>query len=284
MHKIAESRAQFGGSWTIEKLEILESYLDAYTTVLKNKPFKLLYIDAFAGSGKLELRGRDNQDAITFLSGSAERALDIDNRPFDKLIFVDKDTDLCQQLSLLRARYPTRDIRVENRETNRFLRGYEGDWKNWRGILFLDPFATEVEWSTIEAIAGWEALDTWILFPVSAIARMLPRSRTPDDISEKWVNRLNRIFGDESWRQLYQPSQQIALFGGSRHERTPGVDGIVFTYKQKLTKLFGERFLTESRTLKTSTNSPLFEFMFCVGNPRGIKPAKRIAKHIVERL
>ena len=158
MLRIAEPKTQFGGSWTIEKLEILERYLDAYTTVLKNTPFKLLYIDAFAGSGKLELRGRDNQDAITFLSGSAERALDIDSRPFDKLIFVDKDTDLCQQLELLRGRYPTRDIRVENRETNHFLREYEGDWKNWRGILFLDPFATEVEWSTIETIAGWDRL------------------------------------------------------------------------------------------------------------------------------
>ena len=45
----------FGGSWTIEKLDILESYLDAYTTVLKNQPFKLMYIDAFAGTGRIEL-------------------------------------------------------------------------------------------------------------------------------------------------------------------------------------------------------------------------------------
>ena len=37
----------FGGPWTQEKLKILERYLDAYTTALKNQPFKLVYIDAF---------------------------------------------------------------------------------------------------------------------------------------------------------------------------------------------------------------------------------------------
>ena len=41
-----------GGKWTIDKLDILERYLDAYTTALKNQPFKLMYIDAFAGTGE----------------------------------------------------------------------------------------------------------------------------------------------------------------------------------------------------------------------------------------
>ena len=43
--------ATFGGQWTEEKLDILEGYLDAYTTVLKNQPFSLVYLDAFAGEG-----------------------------------------------------------------------------------------------------------------------------------------------------------------------------------------------------------------------------------------
>ena len=31
-----------------------------------------------------------------------------------------------------------------------------------------------------------------------------------------------------------------------------------------------------------SKNSPLFEFMFCVGHPAGIGPATRIAQHILK--
>jgi len=42
---------KFGGDWTQEKLARIRSYLGAYTTVLKKQPFKLIYIDAFAGTG-----------------------------------------------------------------------------------------------------------------------------------------------------------------------------------------------------------------------------------------
>ena len=58
LDQVAEPRTRYGGSWTIEKLEILERYLDAYTRALKNKSFNLMYIDAFAGTGYLEMRQR----------------------------------------------------------------------------------------------------------------------------------------------------------------------------------------------------------------------------------
>ena len=67
-------------------------------------------------------------------------------------------------------------------------------------------------------------------------------------------------------------------------ERTEGVAGLLSIYKRNLRTLFKERFLDKSRTLKNSRNSPLFEFIFCVGSPTGIGPAKRIAKHILEEM
>ena len=286
MTALEQNRAtQFGGAWTLEKLDILGKYLDAYTTVLKNQPFKLMYIDAFAGSGRIALPGGEADDEIYgFVSGSAERAVKIDGQPFDKLIFVEKEPDRCAELKNLRAAYSGRDIRIEQSEANAFLNKLNEDWRRWRGVLFLDPFATEVEWSTIEKIAGFHALDTWILFPVSAIARILPTSMLPDDISDGWSIRLTRVFGDQSWRELYRENPQRSLFGGVEHERDSGVDGLLAIYKSKLTSLFGDRFLRQSRTLKNSKNSPLFELLFCVGNPKGIRPAKNIAKHILEHL
>ena len=164
------------------------------------------------------------------------------------------------------------------------MQNLQKDWRCYRGVLFLDPFATEVEWVTIEKIASFEALDTWILFPTSAIARMLPRKREPDNISLKWVNRLNRIYGDESWRDLYSINPQRSLFGDEEQQRPEGIDGLIRIYKNKLTQLLGNRFLNKSRTLKNSRNSALFEFLFCVGNPNGIGPAIRIAEHILKDL
>ena len=285
MNQVAEPGASYGGPWTIEKLNILETYLDAYTTALKNTPFKLMYIDAFAGTGQLKLSSEEDLvDVRGFVSGSAERAIKIDNKPFDKLIFVEKELDRCAELETLRATYSKRNIEIVHSEANEFLSKLHEDWNSWRGVLFLDPFATQVEWATIEKIAGFNALDTWILFPTGAIARMLPTSQQPDEISPEWAKRLTRIFGDESWRNLYQEDPQGNLFGGVEYQREPGVDGLIDIYKEKLRTLFGKRFLEKSRTLRNSKNSPLFEFMFCVGNPNGIGPAKRIAKHILEHI
>lgn len=281
-NRAAEHRTNWGGPWTVQKLDILERYLDAYTTALKTQPFKLMYIDAFAGTGSVELSG-DN-DVGNFVSGSAARAIKVRDKPFDRLIFVEKNPDRCAQLENLRAAHPNRDIRIQNSEANDFLCKLQKDWRHWRGVLFLDPFAAQVAWSAIETIAGFNALDTWILFPTQAVARMLPTSKKPDDIAAGWADRLTTVFGGESWRNLYRERAQGHLFEASGHERNPGVTGLLGIYKEKLTGLFGGRFLQQSRTLKNSRNSALFDFFFCVGHPKGIGPAQSIAKHILDKM
>ena len=119
---------------------------------------------------------------------------------------------------------------------------------------------------------------------MSAVVRMLPAARQPDDISPQWASRLTRVFGDESWRGVYREDPQASLFGEPRSIRERGVDGLLSIYKENLGMVFGDRFLRTSRRLVTSTGSPLFEFLFCVGNRRGIELAKGIAKHILEKM
>ena len=230
----------FGGSWTQEKLGILEHYLDAYTTALKNRSFKMVYIDAFAGTGYVEIPPQDNKDMQEFIQGSASIALDIRDKPFDRLIFVERDKARYRELKRLEEQSPQREIRIINSDANQYLMRLQEDWDQWRGVLFLDPFATEVAWSTIERIAGFKALDTWILFPVSAITRMLPRSRLPDEIDPRWATRLTTVFGDDSWRELYQERQQQSLFGEPGVERDPGSHGLLPIYQKQLRKLFGQ--------------------------------------------
>ena len=274
---------QFGGPWTIAKLDTLEKYLNAYTTALKNQPFKLMYIDAFAGTGEINLRQEDSE-ARAFIEGSARRAIKIENKPFDRLIFVENDYERYGKLLQLQRENPLRDIQVKNCDANSFLLNMRGDWAKWRGVLFLDPFATEVEWRTIEKIAEFNALDTWLLFPISAITRILPTSKKPEDVSRKWADKLNRIFGDDRWRDLYRASHQRSLFGGEQHERDRGYSGIQKIYRDNLKSLFEQRFMEKSKLFVNSKNAHLFEFMFCVGNssPKAIQTAKKIASHIID--
>ena len=277
---------EFGGNWTIEKLNILEFYLDAYTTALKNQPFRLVYIDAFAGSGKITVSDGSNDrfDLDQFVSGSVERALGIQEKKFDQLIFIDKNPKQCRRLEELRDQNPDRKIIVVNSDANEFLSHFSYDWTAWRGVLFLDPFGTDVQWATIKKVASFNALDTWILFPTSAILRMLPTNRNPEDIPKAWAMCLTKVFGNSNWKRLYQQSRQTDLFKDETFVRESGKDSLLEFYKQQLTELFGDRFLKDSRTLKTSSNSPLFEFLFCAGSQRGASVAKRIAKHIITKM
>ncbi|MDE0406401.1 MAG: three-Cys-motif partner protein TcmP [Alphaproteobacteria bacterium] len=274
----------FGGPWTEEKLGILERYLDFYTTALKKQAFKLLYIDAFAGSGEIQITGEDAEEAQNFIIGSTHRAINITDKPFGKLIFVEKNKERYMELLSVRNEFPNRDIEVENADANSFLRDFTLDWKQWRGVLFLDPFATEISWSTIKKIADFNALDMWILFPTQAISRILPREQRPEDIEPRWMDRLDRIYGNDSWKALYRQNPQGDSFGHSGHQRDRGVEGLTSIYRSNLESLFGNRFLQKTRKLRNSKNAVLFEFLFCVGNERGKDLASRVANYILDDL
>lgn len=286
---------KFGGDWTKKKLVVLEEYLNAYTTALKDKPykersFKLIYIDAFAGSGRVETSRSDedsSSEITSFLEGSVARAIRVKDKPFDELIFVEQNRRHYNVLKQrLESNHPDRDIKLYNGDANDFLLGLERDWNSCRGVLFLDPFATEVKFTTIEKVASFKALDTWILVPVGAILRMLPRNREPDAISRGLADRLNLVYGDKSWRDLYRPSPQGELFGPRSSVRDPGIEGLLKIYKKKLEEEFGNRFLNESLALKNSNNAVLYELMFCCGSPspKAIRVSKRIAKHLIQAM
>ncbi len=58
--------SHFGGEWTIQKLHIIEEYLKAYSTVLKNLKVKKIYVDGLP----IELKNYslENEYGITLIS------------------------------------------------------------------------------------------------------------------------------------------------------------------------------------------------------------------------
>lgn len=273
----------FGGDWTEKKLEVVERYLDAYTTALKDQIFQLIYIDAFAGAGDISI-GLDGGDGRKLLRGSVSRALGVEDKPFDRLVLVEQDPMCFQELVALRKEHQNRDILLKKDDANAVLQGLPPRWSGWRGVLFLDPCGTQVDWRTLEAVRATEALDTWILFPVGAIRRLLPRWKMPDQVSDAWADRLDRIYGGDDWRAVYEVSEARSLFGEERSRSSSGIDKLLDIYRTRLGSLFGDRFLTKSATLCNYQGSPLFELLFVAGNPRGAPVAKRIAEHLLREI
>lgn len=273
----------FGGQWTHEKLEILRRYLDAYTTALKKWNFRLIYVDAFAGEGYWQPEsGYDTEDYDQFrevIQGSAAIALEIQDKPFDQLIFVEKDAGRVDSLEQLTADYPRRDVQVLQSDANVELPKFCSEMGRFdRAVVFLDPFKTEVSWSTVKAVAATRKIDCWILFPVMAISRMMPTESKPTGVL---AIQLDRIFGGRTWEQAYQPSIQQSLFQDEvRQERRGGSERIADIYRSQLESVFHSVAPTR-RILRNSRNAPLFELFFAVSNPGAASVATPIADHIL---
>jgi three-Cys-motif partner protein len=287
---------RFGGDWTDTKLGILRRYLEAYSTALKNRPFKTAYIDAFAGSGYRTLKQTEEDGSLLFpdlaeeatqqfLEGSARMALKV--KPgFDRYIFIERDAERCDQLKSLRNEFPdlAKAIQIKQGDANKVIQDLCGKkWESRRAVLFLDPYGMQVDWLTIEKIASTKAIDLWILFPLGiGVNRLLPRS---GDVPEGWRRRLDLFLGRDDWYQtFYKEETMMNLFG--EEEKTivkAKVDEIGNYFIERLKSVF-PGVSPKPKILMNSTKCPLYLFCFAVGNPnpqaRAI--ALRIANHILK--
>lgn len=279
---------KFGGDWTAKKLNIFTSYLDAYLIALQNQKFKKIYIDAFAGTGEIE-----TSDGEAYLAGSAKRALSAERR-FDHYYFIESDESKASELEHM--------IDTEFPHLKRFTTVYRGDaneklskiindidWRFSRGLLFLDPYATQVDWATLERVAGTKSIDVWYLFPFSALNRMLPKNGKYGS----WENTIDRLLGDNSWRtEFYKKDPQVSLFdlglvdGGEEEDRLVK-DASPEHIKEYLISRLKTIFPCVSNNLrifKNSKNSPMFLFCFAISNESvaAQRLALRIADHILK--
>ena len=272
---------RFGGEWTKEKLEILRGYLDAYTTALKNTNFRLTYVDAFAGSGAYGFSSGDYEEFGELHEGSTQIALSIQDRAFDRLVFIENDRNAVRSLSALQNEYSRRRINILQGDANQQIPKFCNDmvWDD-RAVVFLDPYATEVSWSTVQTIAATKKIDCWILFPLMAITRMMPRGQMPN---EQTARRLDRVFGGRAyWMGIYHRPPQLFQEPDLQVTKREPVEQIAHAYKERLQGAF-HRVAPTSRTLKNSRNTPLFELFFAAGNPRGAPIAIDIADHLLRR-
>ena len=279
----------FGGDWTRHKLRVLRGYLDTFTTALKNQPFNLVYIDAFAGEGIWV-----SEDGERF-DGSPLIALDVMDSPFHQLWFNDSNVDAVAALkSRVERRYTNRSgIYFSNEEAEVFIENVTKTTSRTRnrarGVLFVDPFNTAGwSWRAMEAVASTRVLDALILFPAGATWRQMPKLRDADT-PHPFERNLTRYFGDQSWKYAYDANKVSELI--QRHGLDDGAQDtlqglgiearseheyIAYIYKEKLESVFGAVYMQPVRL--DVTRQPYFELIFAVSNPS--QTAQRLAMRV----
>ena len=265
----------YGGDATLEKLDAVERYADGFTRALKNFGFTLHYVDAFAGSGTVRVKAGAGVEQQ--VPGSAIRALEIDDRPFDRLLFVERDS---ANAGALREEIARRDAQARAEVVEEEANGRLSDFASWlgapaqwqhRAFVFLDPFATDVNWGTVEALAKSKRCDVLMLIPLMAVRRLVKRDGLPRPDHQ---TALTRIYGNDSWRDLYTRS-------GSGSYSAPGFRAIVQLYVQRLETVF-VRVVDPKRTLGASSERSMFTLLFAASNERGATVAVPIAKGVFD--
>lgn len=276
---------QFGGNWTKQKLAALNAYLNFYTTALKRQNFKLMYIDGFAGTGRVTIDHDKDSETEAFFDGSARNALGIDHR-FDRYVFIDRSARHVSALNDLKKEFADVDIEIFQADANdeicRIAR--ETDWSKWRAVVFLDPYGTQVAWNTLEQLAQTRCVDVWLLVPFGmAYTRMLPNSA---DVPISWATRLDAVFGTDAWKDAAYEEVNVTkdMFLGTDTElRRRKLEDIERWFQNRLTSIYPK--VSEPIYLKNANGSWLYSLFFAVANPnpkaQGL--AMKGANHIIKK-
>ncbi|MBR5665999.1 MAG: three-Cys-motif partner protein TcmP, partial [Bacteroidales bacterium] len=228
--KVSEPKYSWGGSWTEQKLDAFEKYVDAYLTIMNlNRDkygWKLIYFDGFAGSGSREEKKAkpDNNtielyeelnvslEELTPYKGAAERVLNIVQEGFDYYYFIDKDAESSKILEKKLKPLQKRGQLVfrhsdANTQVSELAAAMHNNSK-LKALVLLDPFGMQMKWNSIEKLKD-TGTDLWILIPTGVIVnRLLDRK-----CKLTHIGKLTTFFGkDELYLRNY--------FYSTRHETT----------------------------------------------------------------
>lgn len=258
-----KSGSHFGGEWTRQKLHIIDQYLKSYSIVLKKQRVKKIYVDGFAGSGKTELKKSGNEGDINIVDGSALLSLKYN---FDEYYFLELDQERIKALkSNIAETHPEKISKVHfiSGDSNKTLLDVVSRITKYdRCLMFLDPYALELKWDTLEAISRCGVVDLWYLFPLSLI-RLIEKER---DITEANKQKVSSILGTDEWyNELFEESMQMNFFGESHFER---IDyNLVLDYIKKRFSAIFPYVSPYSKVLKNEEkNSPMFMLCFMMTN------------------
>lgn len=271
----------FGGKWTLDKVEVFIKYLKAYMQIMKKYPdWPLIYFDGFAGSGEIQTKNDD----IDLMEGVALQVLSLEEpRRFDVFYFVEKDLEKAKKLkSTIDSKFPHIEEKYVSwgdcNEKLKALADYLKKPKNKknRGIVFIDPYGMQVEWKSIQALKGLN-LDLWILVPTgAAVNRKLEKKGFTKKVLFKSLGDFFGLPPKDIRDRFYQPSTQGNLFGVKEYQKIEqAVDEAAQLYKERLETVFDH--VSNPLEMKNSKNAVIFHF-FMASNAR---VAMKIANDIV---
>jgi three-Cys-motif partner protein len=251
------------GAWSVLKLDIIEKYGAAYTKAFNKRGsnLKKYYIDGFSGAGVHVVKRTREQ-----IEGSPARALKIEP-PFDGFYFIDMNKDKTDHLeTLCKGRT---DVEIHTGDTNPYLKKLLPTIKYSqykRALCLLDPYGLHLDWDVMRLAGQSETVDMFLNFPIMDMNRNAIW-REPEKASSADIARMNRFWGDESWRHVaYVASKQQSMFFDPDIEKQSN-DVIAAAFRERLKKVAGFKYVPAPLPMKNSNNATLYYLFFASAKP-----------------
>jgi three-Cys-motif partner protein len=260
------------GYWSEVKLDIIREYASAYSTIVSAQPLirKHLYIDAFAGAGHHISRATGN-----FVKGSPLNALLV-RPPFSEFHLIDVDGDKANELRRVVGTRP--DVTIYDEDANQVLlkkvfpRCLYEDYS--RGLCLLDPYALTVDWDVIAEAGNMKSIEIFFNFMIMD-ANMNVLLRNPENVSSDQVARMDKTWGDHSWRDIaYQ--KVPGLFEDI--ERKTNNETVAEAFRKRLKDVAGFRYVPAPIPMRNVQGAIVYYLYFASPNETGARIVSNIFK------
>lgn len=250
------------GLWSEVKLAIIREYMPAYSRLVTDN-FYHLYIDGFAGYGLHESR-----TSGTIVHGSPVNALDT-LPPFREYHFIDLNPARAEKLrTYARGRS---DVHVYEGDCNEILlkllpRARREQYR--RALCLLDPYGIDIAWDVVAAAGRMNSVEIFLNFMVMDM-NMNVLLHHPERALPSQVERMNKFWGDESWRHAVY-AQQTTLFGEDEQVKLSDSNAkIAEAYRNRLVEVAGFRFVPEPLPFLNDQGATIYYLFFASPNETG---------------
>jgi len=197
--KIDEFKAN---PWTILKLFVLLHYVPVYTSIIRDRYDKMVYIDLFSGSGLLAYKNTEVP-----VAGSPIVTLYVALEPFDHAFLNDlskkKRELLSKRINYLKEHnlINVYNISCTQGDANsiiyEILENLIG--KKVHGLIFIDPSGLEFRWASLEALLKVRLRFDIIMLYQSYSVAMQALSRIRREREGVKAEALHVFIGDKDW-------------------------------------------------------------------------------------
>jgi three-Cys-motif partner protein len=265
------------GYWSELKLDIIREYASAYSRIMdaQSSIRKHIYIDAFAGAGHHISKSTGN-----FVPGSPLNALLV-QPSFSEFHLIDLDGDKATELRrIVGARS---DIEIYDEDANQVLlekvfpRCLYQDFN--RALCLLDPYALTVDWNVIERAGKMKSVEIFFNFMMMDV-NMNVLKRNPDRVSQAQVLRMDKAWGDHSWRDIAYRKER-GLFGDI--EQKADNETVSEAFRQRLNKVAGFKYVPAPMPMRNEQGALVYYLFFASPNKTGANIVSDIFKKYREK-